>query len=62
MLLQSGFQPPDGISNVDLPAITGNLVDNFGVFLLWKLLLDPGVHMHGSECQPRLEDISEVVY
>ena len=58
-LLQSGLQPPNGLSNVDLPTITGNPVDSIEAFLLWKSVLEPG--QHGTEYLLRLEDHSKVV-
>ena len=56
---QSGLKPPDGLTNVDTPTITGDSVDNLGAFLLGKSVLDPG--QHGTERLPRLEDHSEIV-
>ena len=32
VLLQSGLQPPNGLSNVELHSIRGSLVDNLGTF------------------------------
>ena len=56
VLLQSGFQPLNGLSNVDLSTMTGDLVDDHGAIISD---LDPG--QHGAECLPRLEDHFEVV-
>ena len=36
VLFQSGLKPPNGLSNVDPPTITGDPVDNLGAFLLGK--------------------------
>ena len=47
LLLQSGLQPPNSLSNVDLPTITGDPVDDLGVFLLWSMTL---VSMVRSVC------------
>ena len=59
VLFQSGLKPPDGLTNVDSPTLTGDLVDNLGVFLLGKSVLDPG--QHGTERLSRLKDHSEIV-
>ena len=40
VLLQSGLQYPNGLSNVNLLAITGDPVDNLGAFLLGESVLD----------------------
>ena len=58
VLFQSGLKPPDGLTNVDPPTVTGGPVDNLGAFLLGNSVLDLG--LHGTERLSRFEDSHQV--
>ena len=48
MLLESGVEPPDSLTDVDLATATLDLVHNAGLFALRQHILHPGED--GAEC------------